>query len=317
VTEFFEPASPDFAALRRPALGYSMAVAGATLFAVNGTVSKVILRAGLAPGQLTEFRSTVAFVVLLVGVVAAGQWKRMRARRSELALLAVFGAAGFTFVQWCYFIALVRLPVGVALIIEYLAPVLVTLYARLVLKEQVRARMWVGLVLALAGLSIIAQVWSGSAPNPVGLLAGLGAAVSLSIYYLAGQHMLKTRDSISLTTWGFGFSAVVCAVLAPWWDFPFGVLSHAATLTAFHDSITTPVWVLGIELALLGTVGPFLLVVGCLRHLRASQAGIVGMTEPVLAAVVAFFVLGESLSPVQLIGGAIVLTAVVLAESAR
>jgi len=317
VTDFFEPASPDLAALPRPPLGYLMAVAGAALFAINGTVSKVMLRAGLAPGQLTEFRSTAAFVLLLVGVIAVGQRKRLHVRRSELPLLALFGAAGFTFVQWCYFVALVRLPVGIALIIEYLAPVLVTLYARVVLKEQVRARMWLGLVLALAGLSTIAQVWGGSAPSPVGLLAGLGAAVSLSTYYIVGERLLKTRDAISLTTWGFGCSAAVCAVLAPWWNFPFGVLSHAATLTAFHDSISAPVWLLGVELALLGTVAPFLLVVGCLRHLRASQAGIVGMTEPVLAAIVAFVVLGESLSPVQLIGGAIVLTAVVLAQSAR
>ena len=316
MTDLVEPLGGSLVAQRRPVTGYSMAVAGATLFAFNGTVAKVMLRAGLIPATLTEFRSTASLLLLLVGVLFAGP-ARLRVHRSELPLLALFGAAGFTFVQWFYFIAISRLPVGIALLIEYLAPLMVALYARFVLHQAVRNRAWVGLGLALVGLTAVAQVRGNASLDVVGVTAAIGAAGALTIYYLAGERLLRNRDVLSLTTWGLGFASAVSAVLAPWWHFPWPTLQKSATIAAFGHSITQQVWVLGAWLVVFGTVLPFLLVVGCLRHLRATQAGIVGMTEPVIAAVVAYFVLSESLSPTQLVGGAIVLTAVVLAETSR
>ena len=310
-----EPA-PPYQQGGRPAIGYALAVGGATLFAINGTVAKVILRSGLPADRLTELRSTASFLVLIVGMSLFAR-DRLPIRRKELPLLALFGAAGFTFVQWFYFIAIARMPVGVALLIEYVAPVLVTLYARFVLRERVRPRMWGGLALALVGLSLIAQIWSGARLDLIGASAALGAATALAIYYLAGERLLRSRDAVSLTTWGLGFASLVGAVLSPWWTFPWRLLPGHATVTAFHASLQLPLWVLDTWLVLLGTVLPFLMVVACLRHLRAAQAGMVGMTEPVVASIVAFVVLGESLTPMQLLGGTVVLIAVVLAQTAR
>lgn len=316
MTDFIEPGGVDSRTAARPAVGYALALMGAALFAVNGTVSKVILEAGVPPARLTELRSTASFLVLFVGLLLLAP-SRLPLRRAELPRLVLFGAAGFMFVQWLYFIAISRLPVGVALLIEYTAPVMVTLYARFVLKERVRARMWAGLGLALLGLALIAQVWSGAALDLVGVVAGLGAAAALATYYVSGEGLLKQRDAISLTTWGMGFAAALSAIILPWWTFPWHSLDGSATVSAFGYTLTAPLWAFCAWLVVLGTIVPFLLVVSCLRHLRAAQAGIVGMTEPVLAALVAYVVLGESLSPVQLAGGAVVLVAVVLAETAR
>src|SRR6187200_3080957 len=100
-----------------------MVLTAATLWAVNGAVSKVILDSGVSSLRLSEVRSTGAFVglVLVLELVAP---KRLRVSRSELRMLALFGIAGLAFVQWFYFVAIHRMSLAVALLIQYLAPLL-------------------------------------------------------------------------------------------------------------------------------------------------------------------------------------------------
>ena len=145
---------------RRPRVGYAMAAAAATLWAVNGTVSKVVLASGVSSLRLTQVRTTGALVgfVLVLLVTEPG---RLRVRRRELPYLAVFGIAGLAFVQWFYFLAIHRLAIGIALLVEYLAPLLVALCARYVFHEPVRRRIWLALGLALAGLALIVDVRHG------------------------------------------------------------------------------------------------------------------------------------------------------------
>jgi drug/metabolite transporter (DMT)-like permease len=116
---------------RRPLLGYGMVLLAATLFAVNGTVSKVILDAGLPSSRLAQIRSTGALVGLAL-VLALTTPARLRLRARELPILVVFGVFGLAFVQWFYFIAIHRLAIGIALLLQYLAPLLVALWARFV-----------------------------------------------------------------------------------------------------------------------------------------------------------------------------------------
>src|SRR5689334_9285909 len=111
-----------------------MALTAALLWGFNGTVSKVTLKGALSSLQLVELRSLGAFVVL-AAVLFAVSPESLRVRRAELPWLVAFGVAGLAFVQLLYLIAIRRLDVGVALLIEYTAPVLVALYARFVLKE--------------------------------------------------------------------------------------------------------------------------------------------------------------------------------------
>jgi drug/metabolite transporter (DMT)-like permease len=124
---------------RRPLLGYGMIFLASTLFAVNGTVSKVIQDAGLSSARLTQVRSTGAFAGLAL-VLALTNRRALRLRAREIPLLVLFGVCGLAFVQWFYFIAIHRLAIGIALLIQYLAPLLVALWARFVGHEEVRRR---------------------------------------------------------------------------------------------------------------------------------------------------------------------------------
>jgi drug/metabolite transporter (DMT)-like permease len=218
--------------------------------------------------------------------------------------------------QSLYFISIERLPIGVSLLIEFTAPLMVALWFRLALRHATRPAVWLGLVLALAGLAVVAQVWAGFTLDAAGVAAAVGAAVALAIYYVTADMQVRgpyRRDPVSLTMWGMGAAALFWAVVQPWWTFPWA----SFTGTASMGDAVLPIWPLATYVVSLGTVVPFTLVVLSMQHLRASQASVVGMTEPIIATAIAWLALGEVLSPVQLAGAAIVLGGILLAELNR
>ena len=312
---------PIFPAPERPddqhrALGHVMVVLAATLFAVNGTVSKVALASGISAERLSQMRSTGAFAGLALALLVVRP-RALRVTRRDLPFLVVFGVGGLAFVQWFYFLAIDRLAIGVALLIEYLAPLLVALWARFVYREAVRRRLWVALALSLAGLTLIVEVWDADQIDTVGVTFALVGAVAFAAYVLLAEHGVRRRDSMSLGAYGFLFAAAFWAVLQPWWSFPAGAVAADVSLQGRLDIFSVPAWTLVVTIVLIGTIVPFALVIGALRHISATRLGIVAMLEPVVAIVVAWIWLEEALSPVQLIGAAVVLAAIGLAQTAR
>jgi drug/metabolite transporter (DMT)-like permease len=308
---------PVTAALRRrPRLGTAMAAGAATLWAVNGVVSKVILASGVSSLLLTQVRTTGAFVGLVLILLATAPG-RLRVRRRELAYLAVFGIAGLAFVQWFYFLAIHRLAIGIALLIQYLAPLLVALWARYVFHEPVRRRIWLALALALVGLALIVDVRHGGTLSGAGIVFALVAAVTYALYILLAEHALGDRDPVSLLAWGFGFAALFWAIVSPWWSFPGHRVGADVSLLGHLAHHHLPVWALMTWMVVLGTIVPFFLLVSALRHLPATRVGLIAMLEPVVATTVAWAWLGESLATIQLAGAAVVLGAILLAQTAR
>ncbi|NNH08900.1 EamA family transporter [Cellulomonas fimi] len=295
-------------------LGVLAVVVGSLLFAVNGTVAKLAMQAGLSPTRLVEVRCVGSAVVLVAAVLLVGA-RRLRLRdRHELWSLAVLGVVGVALVQWLYLTAISRLPVGIALLVEYTAPLLVALWARFVLREAVHARVWWALAACLGGLALVAQVGEGVVLDLLGLLAAAGAAVSLAAYYLLGDRMLSSRDPLSTHAWTMAFAALFWVVLQPVWTYPFGTLTEPVGVPG---GTTPPLWALVVWIVVLGTVVPYLLFLVGIRSLGPARAGLLGMVEPVAASASAWLFLGEAMTPVQLVGGAVVLAGVVLAETAR
>jgi drug/metabolite transporter (DMT)-like permease len=232
-------------------------------------------------------------------------------------LLAVFGVLGLAFVQWFYFLAIHRLAIGVALLIQYMAPLLVAIWTRVVLKRPLRRRVWVALVLALAGLAFVLDVRSGATLSSAGVFFAALTAVAYALYLLLAEYVLPTRDPVSLLAFGFGFAAAFFALIAPWWSFPAHLATRRVSLLGHLAGEHLPAWALIAWVILAGTIVPFILIVSALRHLPATRVGIVAMLEPVVATVVAWAWLGESLGAARLAGGAVVLAAIVLAQTAR
>ncbi|MFN2471346.1 MAG: DMT family transporter [Gaiellaceae bacterium] len=313
---------PDFPreptpARRQPLLGYAMVLTAATLWAVNGTVSKVILTsADLSSSRLAEMRSTGAFVGLAL-TLALLRRRTLRVSVRELPVLAVFGVLGLALVQVFYFVAIARLDIGIALLIQYLAPLFVALWARFVLGERVRRRLWLALALALGGLALIVDVWLGLSLDGTGVLAALGAAAAFAFYILLAEKQVGRRDALSLLLYGSLFAALFWSAAQPWWTFPSGVVDDSVSLLGNLAGQTLPVWLLVVWMVVLGTIVPFGLLVAALRHLSATRAGIAAMWEPVAATLFAYAWLDESLAATQLAGGAVVLAGILLAQTAR
>jgi drug/metabolite transporter (DMT)-like permease len=303
---------------RRAGLGIAMVAGAAVLFGINGTVSKVVLESGLSSLQLTQARSVGAALGFAL-IVALTNPSRLKVTWRELPFLLAFGITGVAFVQWFYFLSIHRLPVGIALLIEYLAPLLVALWARYVLHQDVRRRVWAALALALVGLSLIVELWSsgGSALDGLGIAAALAACIAYAVYILMAEHGVRRRDPISLSAYGFAFAALFWLVVQPVWGFPFATLGDDVSLLGNLEARSLPVWLLVAFVILVGTMATFGLVVSALRHVSAMRVGIVAMLEPVAAGAVAWVWLSESLGPAQLVGGGIVLAGIVLAQTAR
>jgi drug/metabolite transporter (DMT)-like permease len=301
---------------RRPWLGYVMVLTAATLFAVNGVVSKVILASGLSSLRLTEVRITGAALGLLL-VLALARPEALQVSRRELPFLAAFGILGLAFVQWLYFLAIHRLEIGIALLIQYLAPLLVALWVRFVVHRPVRRRLWVALALALFGLMLVVEIWKGGTLDGVGVAASLAAAVAFAFYILMAEEGVKRRDPVSLSAFGFVFGALFFACIQPWWSYPWHIVGEDVSLLGNLESTHLPVWALMCWMIVLGAIVPFALFVGSLRHIPATRASILAMLEPVVATAVAWAWLDESLGAVQVVGGVIVLAGIVLAQTAR
>jgi len=314
MTTTADPTAPERRSEHRR--GYVLVLLGATLFGINASVSKVVLDGGLEPARLTALRCTGAALGLLL-LLKVLRPTPLRLPREDWKNIVVLGLSGAALLQWLYFVALDRLPVGIALLLEFTAPLMVAVWSSVVLRHVVSRRVWLALGLALAGLALVAQVWTDVGLDVVGVLAALAAAGFLATFHLVGKQMVDKHDPLVLSFWMFVVASVFWAVAQPWWDFDPSVLTEPTSMLGRLDQFTIPVWVGVAWVVVLGTLAPYALEVAGLRHLTATTTGIVSMIEPVIAAAVAWLWLEETLNGVQLVGGALVLLGIGLVQLAR
>ena len=165
----------------RTALGYALVVAAVTLWSLNASVARTLLDDGVDALRLSELRAAGAFLILLV-VVGATRPELLRVDRGEIPFLAFLGIAGFGLVYATYFIAIERLQIGVALTLEYLAPLLLLLYLWLVRGRRLSAALWGAMALALVGCFFVVRAYDPGTLDALGVTAALLAAVSFAIY---------------------------------------------------------------------------------------------------------------------------------------
>ena len=311
-----EPLAPltvPVSSTRTQAIGAVMYLIAAFLFALNGSVAKAQIEAGLSAAQVTEIR-TLGCAVLLLVFLAITKPSSLKVRKAEVPFLLLFGVLAYALTPFLFFLSVSLLPVAIAALLAFLAPVLVALWLRFVKHEAVGRGIWVALALVVGGLLLVSQVWSGMTLSPLGVFYGLLTAAALAAYLLLGEEGARRRDVMSLAFWGFAIATVFWSILAPWWNFPWDLMT--ATTSMLDGAITgIPVWSL-VLLMIVVSVVPFVLVLMSLQRIGAQRGGILGTTEPVWAALIAFVLLGEIITPVQGVGGIIVLAGVIVAELA-
>ncbi|KQQ95089.1 hypothetical protein ASF62_00595 [Leifsonia sp. Leaf325] len=296
-------------------MGYLYALAAALLFGMNGSVTKVIVEAGITPAQLTFWR--VASVTVIAGAILLVTNRRaFRITGRQLAVMAALGIFGVALLQWTYAVAVSLLPVGIALLLEYLAVLAVAVIARVVFKERVKPRIWAAIALVLIGLAVVAQIGQ-STLNAVGVLFALAAAATLTVYFVVGERQVGATSPLAVGFWSMGFATVFWGVLSGWWHVDPALLGSTVSLGGNLDGVSVPLAIPLLWNAVLGSFAPFLLSLLALKHLTATAAGITASSEVLFAFGIAWLWLGETLTVVQLLGVALVTVGIVLAQTAR
>ncbi|MFD5703856.1 EamA family transporter [Streptomyces lasiicapitis] len=291
--------------------GLGLALLSAFAFGGSGVAAKPLIEAGLDPLHVVWLRVAGAALVMLP--VA---WRHRALVRRRPALLVGFGLLAVAGVQACYFASISRIPVGVALLIEYLAPALVLGWVRFVQRKPVTRAAAFGVVLAVGGLACVVEVWSGLSFDAVGLLLALGAACCQVGYFVLSDQGSDAGDDapdpLGVIAYGLLVGTLVLTVIARPWGMDWQILASSADM----NGSAVPAWALLGWIVLVATVVAYVTGVVSVRRLSPQVAGVVACLEAVIATVLAWVMLGERLSPPQLAGGAIVLVGAFIAQSA-
>jgi drug/metabolite transporter (DMT)-like permease len=290
---------------RSPALATAVVVVAAFCWGLSAIFAKGAFDSGIPPERMAEARIAVAGV-LLIGFLAVARRDLLRPPRAALPPAALFGVS-LVLVNLSYYVAIDRLPVGVAIALQYTAPVFVLGAVGVVSGRVPGALVWLAGVLTLVGAVLVSGAYAGfGGVDGLGLLAGFGSAVSFAMYLLSAEAAGR-RGAHPATVLAIGFvvAAAIWTVAVPWWSWPVDRLGDPANALR----------VLGV--GVVGTLLPFLLVLAALRVIPSALAGIAATFEPVFASALAFLLLGQGLTGAQLVGGALVVIGVVLAQATR
>ncbi len=286
--------------------GLLFALASAVFFGLSGSVGKSLLDLGWSPGATTLARVVIGAVVLAVpGFLAArGLWDRVLSRMGTMVAYGLFAVAG---AQLCYFVAIQTLDVSVALLIEYMAPLVVVGWLWFRYGNRPRSAAFVGASLAVLGLALLLNVGTGVSVNVVGVAWALGATIGATVYFLISGNNTTGIPSITLAAGGLCVAAVALGIAGITGILPLTFTTGTVALGA----TSLPWW---LALALLGVVtAAFAYVTGieATRRLGARLGSFVALNEVLAATVFAWILLGQTLTYIQIGGAVFVLVGVI------
>ena len=281
--------------------GYLMVATASVLFGFNGNLSRRLFDNGVTPVTLVEFRMLIGGACLLA-VLLLGRRSELKLQRRHWGWVVALGLS-VALVTYTYFVAISRLPIAVALVIQFTAPAWMTLGEAIWYRRMPSLYVLVALGLTIVGVVLLTGLWRQSLNglDPIGLLyAGL-ALLAFIAYLLLGRRVGRDLPSLTSTTYSALVAGVFWLIVQPPWSIP------ANTWTPQHLPLIVIVGVVGMAI-------PFSLILASLRRLDAPRVGIVSMLELVAAGVIAYFWLGQILDVWQITGGVAVLVGVTILQ---
>lgn len=283
-------------------------------FGTSGAFVKPLLEAGWSPAAAVTARALLAGLVLLPFAVVSlrGRWSvLLQARWPVLGM----GVVGVAVTQVLYFAAISRIPVATALLIEFLAPLLLVGFTWAVSKRMPAPVVLVGSVLAVGGLVLVIGPGAIQSVDPLGLAAAFGAAIGCAVYFVIAARPNNGLPPVALAGAGMLLAAPVLALVGAT-----GLLPFTATfgdVPLFDGETTTPWWVPLLVVAVVGTALAYATGITASGILGSRLASFIALLEVVSASVFAWLLLGEGLAPLQLLGGLLILGGIASVRAER
>lgn len=294
-------------------LGLLFAVGSAFTFGMSGPFAKALMGAGWSPtAAVTARLAGGALVMAIFATIVKPDW--IREAREHARVVVAYGLVPIAGAQLCYYNAVSHLSVGVALLLEYTAPILVVGWIWGTTRRRPRGLTLAGVGLAIAGIMLVLNVFSGNAHiNAVGVAWGLAAAICAACYFMMSDEVSADGNglsSITLSAAGLVVGTVAVAGLGLSGIMPLTFTANDAVVAG----LTVPWWVPVIMLAVVATAIAYTLGISGVARLRPSFASLVGLGEVLFAVLCAWVLLGESVSVTQGVGGVVVLLGLALAR---
>ena len=291
--------------------GLALALTSATSFGLSGSLAFSLLDMGWSPAAVVVTRVGGAFLVLLIPCLFLLRRIGLPTGRQGARILA-YGAVAIALAQLCYFSAVQYLSVGVALLLEYLAPVMLIGWHWARTHRRPAVPVLAGAGLSIVGLAFVLDLHGGLTLNLVGVAWGLAAALCLCAYFLLSEDNGADApvNPLLLTTAGTGIGAALLLAAAGVGIIPF--TAHAG-MTILSDQ-AVGWWLPAALLILISAVLAYPTGIVAVRRLGSSLASFVSLTEVIFAVIFAFVLLGQRPGPMQLVGGALILTGIALVQ---
>ncbi len=305
--------------------GLGLAVLSAGTFGTSGTFADSLIKAGWSPAAAVTVRISLSALFLTIPALISlrGRWARLRRDARWVAAYGLIAVAGC---QLFYFNALQSIPVGVALLLEYLGSVLVVGWVWLRHGERPRWLTVLGSVAAVAGLVMVLNLTGSTHVNPIGVVWGLLAACGLAVYFVLSASepqpdaegttegeavKAEPLPPIAMAWGGMCVGAAALALLGVTGALPLHATAADVSLLNLRVSWIVPV----LGLSLIAAVIAYVAGIGAARRLGAKLASFIGMTEVLFAILFAWLALSQLPTPIQFVGGAFILTGIALVRA--
>lgn len=288
----------------------TLALASAATFGSSGPMAKALLQAGWTADAAVLVRLAGAAAVLAVAAAIARRGSGWRLRAGSVRTLVLYGAIAMAGTQLAFFNAVRTLDVGVALLLEFLAPVLLLVWSSVRSRTVPRPPTLVGAALTLVGLVFVLELTQASSVDPVGVLWGLLAAGGLGAFFVLSEKRDDDLPPLVMAAGGTAVGAVVISVAGVAGLLPLSFTTTDAVLAGVSVSWMLPaVW-----LVVVATVAAYLTGIGAIRNLGSRSASFVALTEVLFAVLVAWGLLAELPGPSQLFGGCCIIAGIVMIQ---
>jgi drug/metabolite transporter (DMT)-like permease len=289
------------------AAGVGLALLSAATFGTSGSFATALLDAGWTPDAVVIARISIA-AALLAAPAALALRRSPATSRAAAAPTLIYGIVAVGGAQVCYFNAVKYVPVGVALLLEYLGIALVVGWMWLRHRQRPRPLTVAGMAVVLVGLSFVLDLFGSADINVLGVLWGLGAAVGLAAYFVLSAHSTGRLPPIAMACAGLAVGAVALVAVGVVGILPLHATFGSVRLVHHHMSWLVPI----AGLAVLAAAIAYVAGIHAARRLGPKLSSFVGLTEVLFAVLFAWFLLGQLPSVVQGIGAVLVITGIVL-----